>query len=83
VTVTTGCLGGFGRADVTVFNNSGATASYAVVIEPLEPRLRTVAAGDVVQITATGRPEGPIQIVVNRDGARIFNTTRTIACAVA
>ena len=59
VSVTKSCLQNNGRIDVMLTNIGERTESYAVAIDQVEPKVRTVAAGDSVRVTTTGRPDGP------------------------
>jgi len=80
VAVTATCLTGNGRIDVTLVNTTGTTAAYSVVVGSLAPRNRNLAPGEETTVSVTGRPDGPIGVVVNRDGAQIFTSTETVAC---
>lgn len=81
VLVSASCLASRGRIDVTVANiNRPQDASYAVSIGNLAPRERLVSPDRSKTVSATGRPNGEIAIVVTRDGQEITSTTRTIDC---
>lgn len=74
------CLAENGRIDVTLRNRTQAVQQYAVVVGALAPRLRTVAPGATTLATVTGRPDGPIQVEVERSGVNVFAQTIDVAC---
>ena len=74
------CLGENGRIDVIVRNQGSDLATYSVEIETLTERRRSVAAGAQERITATGRPDGTLRVVVRRDGTLVGLKFLPVAC---
>ena len=65
LTITSTCIGLNGRLDVLVRNASDGTATLRLDIGDLAPRFLTVAPGATGTATATGRPDGPTDVVVS------------------
>lgn len=80
VAFASSCLAGNGRVDVQLANNRGATFDYEVTIGSLAPRVRTLADGDTTRVSATGRPDGALQVTVTRDGLTIATWDTVVAC---
>jgi len=80
ITVALSCAADTGRVDVDIVNRGAATSLYSVTVGRVGPRTRTVAAGDSARVTVTGRRDGPLDVVVTRDGVETHRSTQTIAC---
>lgn len=80
VTIEVSCLGPNGRLDIALDNTTDATADYAVTVGALAPRNRVVGAGSDDAVTVTGRADGPLDVMVTRDGFEIHVEQVTIAC---
>lgn len=80
VVVSVSCLAGNGRIDVLLGNTQSASANYKVEVGDLAPRFRTVASKATDKVTVTGRPDGPIPVVVSRGTTQIHTSTETVAC---
>lgn len=79
VSVAVSCLSGNGRVDVNLFNDGVASTRYAIEVGALT-RSATLAPGVSTRQTVTGRPDGPLQVTVRRDGQVVFDQSVTIAC---
>lgn len=80
VTTAVSCLAESGRIDVALMNNGAARATYEVTIGRVGPRTRSIEPGSSARVTVTGRRDGPIEIIVSRDGVEIHRSTQTVAC---
>lgn len=80
VSVAVSCLAGNGRIDVDLFNDQGSSAVYTVTVGSLADRVRAVDTMESATVAVTGRPDGPIDVVVRRDGGIVFAGTATVAC---
>ena len=80
VSVLSACLGGNGRLDAVLSNNTDSLAVYEVRFGSLSPRTRSLAAGATTQLTTTGRPDGPFSVVVMRNGTEIYNDDTVVMC---
>lgn len=80
VKVTVGCLAGNGRIDVNLGNTTTSSATFRVDVGDLDPRYRTLAANATDRVTVTGRPDGPIDVVVYRGNTEIYSQAQTVAC---
>lgn len=78
------CLSGNGRIDLFINNNDYCAAhTYSVTIGALSPRTAVVEARGTRSFAITGRPDGPLQVTVVKDGAEtILDRTVTVACDV-
>lgn len=74
------CLAGNGRVDVNVLNTDTVSHEYRLEVGTLAPRVRTVAAKDWWRSPVTGRPDGPISIVLLRDGVTILDRLMEVSC---
>lgn len=78
--VEVSCLAGRGRLDIGLANHGDSDASYAVSVGALAPRLSNVAGRAVGSVTVTGRPEGPLDVRVTRNGELHLAKTVTVDC---
>ena len=79
VVVTQSCLAGRGRVDVALANLGDAPAYYEVLVGRIL-RTRVLAPGATVNVAVTGRPIGPLDVVVDREGTSINTTPLVIDC---
>lgn len=77
---TVTCLAGNGRIDVNIVNEASTPATYTLQIGTLTPRQQTVGAKSWWRSPVTGRPDGPIDVTVLRDGVAVLNETVNVAC---
>lgn len=77
------CLGGNGRVDTNIVNTGASAAAYRIEFGQLSPRQRTVDQGDWWRMPITGRPDGPHQVTVKRDGVIVSDRTVDVACDTA
>lgn len=77
---TVTCLAGNGRIDVNIVNESATAAVYRLEIGTLPPRENTVQSKSWWRSPVTGRPDGPIDVVVKKDATVIYEETVTVAC---
>lgn len=80
VGVANSCLSSNGRIDVSVTNQGQTPADVAVTIGRLQPRARTIAGGATTTVTATGRRDGDLTVLVESAGATIASQTVTVDC---
>lgn len=83
VDITQSCLAGRGRVDVLV-TPGGMTADLvelSVTVGKLAPRTRQVARQVATRTTVTGRPEGPLPVVVAINGDTVASKTLTVDCS--
>lgn len=78
--VVVSCLAGRGRLDIKLDNHGSVPAAYAVSVGALAPRARTVGAGESDSVAITGRPEGPLNVRVTRNGQLYLAETITVNC---
>lgn len=80
VRVTTSCLNDNGRVDVYLFNDTDGARTYDVTIGRLAPRSRTLAAGARTRVSATGRKDGILTVVVAAGGQELHRDDYPIGC---
>jgi len=77
---TVGCLFRNGRVDIYLTNDASGTSTYVVNFGELAPRERTLGPNGATRVTTTGRPDGPLSVIVRRDGVRVLQQTIFINC---
>lgn len=82
VVVKKGCLQNNGRIDVHLTNIGDRTEVYAVFIDQVPAKVRTIAESESMRVTTTGRPDGPRPLRVTRGGVEILSEMVDIACDI-
>lgn len=82
VVVRVSCIAENGRIDVLLSNTTLSTATYSVVVGDLDARVHTLDPGRSVLVTVTGRPDGPIPVVVIRGTIPLRRDPVMVACDV-
>lgn len=82
VVVKKSCLQNNGRIDVLLTNLEDRAEVYAVYIDQVPPKVRTIGGGETVRVTTTGRADGPRPLRVTRGGVEIHNSMVDIACDI-
>lgn len=80
VVAESGCLGENGLVSVTVTNVTDTDATYSIAVGSLAPRMRMISTGDTTLVRVSGRPDGDLAVVVERDGSVVDTSTVTVAC---
>lgn len=80
ITVASSCLGGNGRADFNIVNESASPASYRIEFANLSPREWTVQPRDWWRMPVTGRPTGEHEVVIKRDGVVVYEDVLRFRC---
>jgi len=84
VTNALSCVAGNGRVDVRVADlRSDLTAgnvTYDVTVGTVGPRSRTLGPLGTAVVAVTGRPDGPLEIVVSSQGTILYSETVEIDC---
>lgn len=76
----TSCVAQNGRVDVHLDNITSVTATYEVRVGAVGPRYAALIPGAERRISVTGRADGPLPVVVMRDGVTISSDMLTIDC---
>lgn len=74
------CLGGNGRIDINLINQGDAPGLYRVTIGSLPARQNTINPNSWWRSPVTGRPDGPIQAIVTRDGQMVYSEVLNVQC---
>lgn len=82
VAVEKSCLQSNGRIDVFLTNQGNSTALYAVYIDQVPPKIRSIGPSNTLRVTTTGRPDGNRPVRVTRDGVEVYNDAVSIACDI-
>lgn len=77
---TVTCLAGNGRIDVNVINEDDTAHEFTVTVGSLSPRVHTIAAHDWWRSPVTGRPDGPISILLQRGADVIIDRDVVVDC---
>lgn len=77
--VDVSCLSGNGRLDIRI-ENGDTPATFSASVGTLSTRTADVAADATYKFIYTGRPDGPLTIRIDRNGAMLLFSTVTIAC---
>ena len=82
VRVEKSCLAGNGRIDVYLTNpRIDVSATYAVFIDSIPPKVATLGPGESVRVSTTGRPDGYRPLRVTRNGVEIETATQLVSIA--
>jgi len=81
IEVSSRCAGGAGRIDVSIANPDDVEATYELRVGAVV-RTAVVAAGEARQLAVTGRRDGPLEVVVLRNGFEVHRSSYSIACNV-
>lgn len=77
---TVTCLAGNGRIDVNIVNETASAATYTLRIGTLSPRSSVVQPNGWWRSPVTGRPDGFLPVIVERDGTEVLNETVQVRC---
>lgn len=80
VAVTQTCLAGNGRINVALTNVLDSPVNYRVTVGPVGPRSKILQPQQAGLVSVTGRPDGPITVVVTRSNNPVTTEVLTVDC---
>lgn len=80
VKITSSCLAGNGRVDIEITNESAVSRTYSADIGHLPTRERLVRAGETATITATGRADGRLPVMVRHGTVELRTDRLSVDC---
>ena len=77
---TVTCLAGNGRVDLNIINDTDVAVTYVQRVGSLSPRQWTLEPKTSWRLPVTGRPDGPLRVVLERDGVVVLDETVQVRC---
>ena len=82
INVAVSCIAENGRLDISLVSTTLADGptEHELLVGALAPRLHTALSGQTITEVVTGRPDGPIDVVLQIDGIFVTSTTVDVDC---